>query len=109
MTVGSSVFWIYLVLIGWAAGLTALVLGLVARFTSCPFDTPGRLRLLLILLGLASVVGLAASALSFHLAVGAGAFLDLLINSLIGPFAACEIAFVWASGFPILRVFRRGR
>jgi cell shape-determining protein MreD len=107
ITPEGAVFWIYLAAYFNMGGITALVLGLIARFTSRPFDTPRRFRVFLGLLAIVALVGLIASGLSFNLTSKAGAFASFRASSLIWPFVISMVIFVWASGFPLSRIFPR--
>ena len=109
MTPASAVFWVYLAAYGFLGGIPALVLGVAARFTVRPFDTPPRFRVFLILLAIVALCGAIASALSFHLASAGGAFSSFKANTLISPFLSAIVIFVWVSGFPLSRILpRRG-
>jgi hypothetical protein len=67
------------------AGITAVVLGLIARVAVRPFDTNYRLGLFLGLFGVDVLVGVVASALAYKLATDAGAFAMHRVSSLIAP------------------------
>jgi hypothetical protein len=99
-----AAFWILLSALVNMGGGAGLVLGVIARFAARPFDTPRRLTVFVVLLGLVTLVGIAASALSFTLAAQADAFASLRVVSLIWPFLVSELIFTWASGFPMLRI-----
>ncbi len=107
MTVGYAAFWIYLAACSNAAGITAVVLGLIARFAMRPFDTDYRLGFFLGLFGVVVLVGVVASALAYKLATDAGAFATLRVSSLIVPLVVGIVVFIWASGFPLSRILRR--
>jgi cell shape-determining protein MreD len=108
MTPSSAVFWDYLAAYGSIGGIAGLVLGLVARFTARPFDTPRRLRVFLVMLVIVALFGVFASALSYNLAAGAGTT-SFRTNALIGPFLSAIAIFIWAAGFPLSRILpRRG-
>jgi hypothetical protein len=106
MTPASAVFWIYLAAYASIGGIAALVLGLVARFTARPFDTPGRFRAFCVLLGVVALCGVVGSALSYNLASGAGTS-AFRANTVIGPFLSAIVIFIWASGFPLSRILPR--
>ena len=106
MTPASAVFWVYLAAYSSIGGIVALVLGLVARFTSRPFDTPRRLRVFLILWAIVALFGAIASALSYNLAAAAGTS-AFRANTVIGPFLSAFVIFIWASGFPLSRILPR--
>jgi len=108
MTPASAVFWIYLAAYASIGGIAALVLGLAARFTVRPFDTPRRFRVFLILLAVVALFGVVASELSYSLASGAGTS-SFRANTVIGPFLSAMLIFIWAAGFPLSRILpRRG-
>jgi hypothetical protein len=109
MTVGYAAFWIYLAACSTAAGITAVVLGLIARFAVRPFDTNYRLGMFLGLFGVVVLVSACASALAFYLATQAGAFVSFRLSCLISPLLGGVVVFIWASGFPLSRILpRRG-
>jgi hypothetical protein len=109
MTPQTAVFWTYLLFYANLPGITALILGLIARFTARPFDTPRRFGVYVVMFGIVVLVGVTASALSFNLASGAGALASLRVSSLVAPLVAGVLIFIWASGFPLSRILpRRG-
>ncbi len=107
MTSGSAAFWIYLGAYLNLSGITAFVLGLVARLTARPFDTQHRFRVFMGLLVVVVLIGVIASVLSYNLASEAGAFVSLRVSSLVTPFVAGMAIFIWASGFPLSRILPR--
>ena len=107
MTTETGVFWIYLTALGFSGGIPTLVLGLVARFTGRPFDTPRKFRLFLLLITLVALVGLTTSILMYSLATYANAPTSLRVNGLISPLLYDVVAFVWISGFPVSRILKR--
>ena len=84
------------------AGISGIVLGLVARFAARPFN-----RVFLGLAGAVAVMSVMSSALSFNLASEANAFASFRLTCLITPLVAGPLLFAWASGFPVSRVFGR--
>jgi hypothetical protein len=109
MTPASAAFWIYLAAYANIGGIAALVLGLVARFTSRPFDTPRRLRVFLVLLAIVALCAVVASALSYNLASAAGTSSSFRANAVLGPFISAIVIFISAAGFPLTRILpRRG-
>jgi Na+/citrate or Na+/malate symporter len=109
MTPAVSTFWIYLAAYISIGGIPALVLGVVARLAGRPFDTPGRFRVFLVLLAIVAFFGVVASALSYNLASMAGVFASFRATTLVWPLISAIVIFVWASGFPLSRVFPRRR
>lgn len=109
MTPDNAVFWIYLAAYYSVGGIAALVLGLIARYSARPFDSPRRLGVFLGLLLVVALVGVVASALSFSLAYDAGAPALLTVISLVWPWLIGEMIFFWASGFPLSRIVHRPR
>jgi hypothetical protein len=108
MTPTSAAFWVYLAAFSSIGGIAGLVLGLAARFTVRPFDTPRRFRAFLVLLAAVALFGAVASALSYNLASGDGTS-SFRANLVIGPFLSAIVIFIWASGFPLKRILpRRG-
>lgn len=107
MTPASAVFWIYLAAYANMGGISALVLGLTARFTARPFDTARRFRGFLGLLVIVALIGVVASTLSYNLTSEAGATTSLRASSLIGPFLISVVIFVWVSGYPLSRILPR--
>lgn len=107
MTPESAAFWIYLGAYANLSGITALVLGLIARFSIRPFNTSRRFRVFLGLLAGVGVIGAIASVLSYKLTSEAGVVVSFRVNSLVGPFLTSIVIFVWASGFPLSRILRR--
>jgi hypothetical protein len=107
MAVGYAAFWIYLAACCNAAGITAIVLGLIARFAVRPLDTHDRIGFFFGLFGVVVLVSACASALAFYLASQAGAFLSFRVISLIAPLLGGVVVFIWASGFPLSRILRR--
>ncbi len=107
LTPAYAAFWIYLAACSSAAGVTAIVLGLIARLAVRPFDTPYRLGFFLGLFEVVLMVSVVASALAYKLASDAGAFTSLRVSSLITPFLGGVVIFIWASGFPLSRILRR--
>jgi hypothetical protein len=107
VTPAGSAFWIYLAAYGFMGGIPALVLGVVARLMGRPFDTPRRFRAFLSLLAIVALIGVVASALSYNLASKAEVFASFRVSTLVGPFFSDIVIFVWASGFPLSRVFPR--
>jgi len=107
MTVGYAALWIYLAACTNAAAITAVVLGLIARFVVRPFDTDYRLGLFLGLFGVDLLVSVVASALAYKLATDAGAFAMLGVSSLIAPLVGGIVVFIWASGFPLSGILQR--
>lgn len=106
LKVGAA-FWFYLAAYVNMGGITALVFGLIAIFASRPFDTHRRFQLFLGLLAIVALVGVITSGLSFNLTSQAGAFASFRASSLIWPFVISIVIFVWASGFPMSRIFPR--
>jgi uncharacterized membrane protein len=106
MTPASAAFWIYLAAYSSIGGIAGLALGLVARFTVRPFDTPRRFRVFLVLLAAVALLGVVASALSYNLASGAGTS-SFRANLVIGPFLSAIVIFIWASGLPLSRILPR--
>jgi hypothetical protein len=104
LTLGSAAFWIYLGAYSGLGGVTGLVLGLIARLTARPYETPQRFRVFLGLLVGVALMGVIASALSYNLALKAGAFASFRVTSLVWPFIAGMVIFIWASGFPLSRI-----
>jgi hypothetical protein len=108
MTPASAIFWIYLAAYASIGGIAGLVLGLAARFTVRPFDTPRRFRVFLFLLAAVALLGVVGSALSYNLAAGAGTS-SFRADTVIGPFLSAIVIFIWAAGFPLSRILpRRG-
>jgi hypothetical protein len=107
MTTGGVAFWIYLGAFVNMGGGAGLVLGVIARFAARPYDTPLRLRAFLGLLVIVALIGIVASALSYNLTSTAHAFASLRVVSLIWPFLVSGLIFIWASGFPLSRIFSR--
>jgi cell shape-determining protein MreD len=107
MMPSSAVFWVYLTAYGSIGGIAALVLGLVARFTARPFDTPRRLRVFLILLAIVFLFAAVTSALCYQLASAAGTSSSFRANTLISPFISAIVILIWASGFPLSRILPR--
>jgi cell shape-determining protein MreD len=109
MMPASAAFWVYLAGYSSIAGIAALVLGLVARFTARPFDTPFRFRAFLVILGIVLLFAALTAALCFNLASSAGTPQSFRANTVIGPFLSATVIFIWASGFPLSRILpRRG-
>jgi hypothetical protein len=106
MTPGHVAFWIYLAAYSTVTGTTALVLGLIARFSIRPFDTSRRVRVFLGLLAVVGLIGAIAFLLSYRLTSEAGVVASLSVNSLVGPFLTGMVIFIWASGFPLSRILR---
>jgi hypothetical protein len=104
MTTGTGVFWIYLTALSFMGGIPTLVLGLIARFTGRPFDTPRKFRLFLALLAVVGVLSLIISILSYSLGTYAGAPVSFRVNLLISPFLSYGVIFIWASGIPLSRI-----
>jgi cell shape-determining protein MreD len=107
LTPASGAFWIYLAGYSSLAGITALVLGLIARFTARPFDTPRRCRVFGGLLAVVVLMAVIASALSYRLVTDAGAPVSLRVNSVVSPLLSAVVIFIVASGFPLSRILRR--
>jgi hypothetical protein len=107
MTVGYAAFWIYLAALCNVAGITALILGLIARFVVRPYDTRFRFGYLLGMFGVVVLVSACASALALYLATQAGAFVSFRVSCLIAPLLGGVVVFIWASGFPLSRIWPR--
>lgn len=107
VTPASSAFWVYLAAYSSIGGISALVLGVIARIMGRPFDTPPRLRVFVGLLAIVGLMGVIASALSYSLASSAGAFAAFRASTISGPFLSAVLIYWWASGFSLSRVFRR--
>src|SRR2546427_11120954 len=97
MTVGYAAFWIYLAACSNAAGITAVVLELIARFAMRPFDTDYRLGFFLWLFGVGVLVGVGGSAVAYTLGAVAGAFGALRVSSLIVPLRVGIVVALWSS------------
>jgi hypothetical protein len=107
LTPAHIAFWIYLAGYVSLGGISALVLGLIARFAARPFDTPKRFRVFLGLFAVVGLMGVIASALSYRLATEAGAFASFRVNSVVAPLLSAVATFILASGFPLSRILRR--
>jgi cell shape-determining protein MreD len=107
MTPASAVFWVYLAAYSSIGGIAALVLGLVARFTARPFDTPRRFGVFLVFLGIVLLFAVFTAALCFNLASSAGTPSSFRANMVVGPFLTAPVIFVWAAGFPLSRILPR--
>jgi uncharacterized membrane protein len=107
LTPASSAFWIYLAGYSSLGGISALILGLIARFTARPFDSPRRFRIFLGLLAVVVLVGVIASTMSYRLMSEARVVATVRVNSVVAPLLSVVVIFIWASGFPLSRILRR--
>jgi cell shape-determining protein MreD len=107
MTPDSAAFWIYSAAYASLGGISALAVGLIARFIARPFDTHRRFRAFLGLLTIVALVGVIASVLNYKLSTEAGISASRRVSGLIGSLLSDSVIFVWASGFPLSRIFAR--
>jgi len=107
MTTEGAAFWIYLGTFVNLGGGAGLVLGLIARFAARPYMTRLRLGAFLGLLVIALLIGIVASSLSYTLTSTAHASASLRVVSLIWPILVSVLNFIWASDFPLSRIFSR--
>src|SRR5260370_15538103 len=109
MATGGGGLWIYLGAFINLGGGSGLLLGLIARFAARPNRTRRRLGAFLGLLVISILIGVVASALSYTLTSTAHATASLRGVSLIWPILVTVLIFIWASGFPLSRIFSRHR
>ena len=107
MTDGGAAFWINLGAFVNLGGGAGLLLGLIARFAARPYVTRVRLGAFLGLSVISMLIGIVASALSYNLTSTAHAFASLRVVSLIWPILVSVAIFIWASGFPLSRIFSK--